>query len=148
MHGESCQVVACHRKSRTQSKTTEGKIMGPLQTDLSRTAAAAGSPAFRICILNVHVKIQYTLLFVHFRNECLITNDITDGTSCGLSTSIAATRKDNPAEMEDSCISEYQSVTWKVKCHESVWIRLIVLKHSEADRDNIDMDITEKAVRL
>jgi len=96
MHGESCQVVACHRKSRTQSKTTEGKIMGPLRTDLSCTAAApAGSPAFRICILNVYVKTQFSLLFVHFRNECLITNNISDGTSCGLSTGIAASRQDN-----------------------------------------------------
>jgi len=123
MHGESCQVVACHRKSRTQSKTTEGKIMGPLRTDLSCTAAAAGSPAFRICSPNVYVKIQFILLFVHFRNECLITNDITDGTSCGLGTCIAARRKDNPADMEDSCKSENESVTWKVECHESVWIR-------------------------
>ena len=144
MHGESCQVVACHRKSRTQSKTTEGKIMGPLRTDLSCTAAAAGSPAFRICILNVYVKTLFTLLFVHFRNECLITNNITDGTSCGLSTSISAAREDNPADMEDSCKSENDRVTWKVECHESVWIRLIVLKHSEADRDNIDMDITKQ----
>jgi len=101
--------------------------MGPLRTDLSCTAAAAaGSPAFRICILNVYVKIQFILLFVHFRNECLITNDRTDGTSCGLSTSIAAARKDNPADMEDSCKSENESVTWKVDCHESVWIRLTV----------------------
>ena len=73
MHGESCQVVACHRKSRTQSKTTEGKIMGPLRTDLSYNAAPAGSPAFRICILNVYVKTRFTLLYVHFRNECLIS---------------------------------------------------------------------------
>lgn len=70
--------------------------MGPLRTDLSCTAAAAGSPAFWICILNVYVKTQFTLLFVHLRNECLITNNISDGTSCGLNTSIAAARQDNP----------------------------------------------------
>jgi hypothetical protein len=50
--------------------------------------------------------------------------------------------------MEDSYKSENERVTWNVECHESVWIRLIVLKHSEGDRDNIDMDITEKAVTL
>lgn len=96
MHGESCQVVACHRKSRTQSKTTEGKIMGPLRTDLSCTVAPVGSPAFRICIRNVYVKTQFSLLIVYFRNECLITNNISDGTSCGFSTSIAAAGQYNP----------------------------------------------------
>jgi len=50
--------------------------------------------------------------------------------------------------MEDSYKSENERVTWKVECHDSVWIRLIILKNSEADRDNIDINITEKAVRL
>lgn len=50
--------------------------------------------------------------------------------------------------MGDSYKSENECVTWEVGCHESVWIRLTVLKHSEADRDNIDLVITEKAVRL
>jgi len=50
--------------------------------------------------------------------------------------------------MEDRYKYENERVTWKVECHESVWIKLIVLKSSEADRDNIDIDTTEKAVRL
>lgn len=46
--------------------------MGPLRTDLLCTATDAGRPMFRIRILNVSMKTEFTILHVHFRNECQI----------------------------------------------------------------------------